>query len=67
RQGYPMVWRPANVQFLKLTTIGEYQSQLVQIRDGQGRFHVLEYRMINIDNSWLINGVSLVPAPQAGA
>ena len=67
RQGYPMVWRPADVRFLDLRTIGDMQWQKVQIRDMGGVIHILDYQMINLDNEWRINGVQLLPSPEVGA
>jgi hypothetical protein len=66
QRGYPMVYRPADIKFLELQTIeGEFW-QKVQIQDQQGRFHVMAYRMLNIDGKWLINGVQLLPSEEIG-
>ncbi len=67
RQGYPMVWRPADVRFLDQNSRAGRTLQNVMIRDGAGVFHVLEYEMTFTDNGWQINGVRLVQAPEVGA
>jgi len=67
RQGYPMVWRPADVQFLELDDQGGRVLQNVMIRDRQGKYFVLEYEMIVAENGWQINGVRLLESPGVGA
>ena len=67
RGGYPMVWRPAEVTYLDLADIGGFLFQRVQIRDGEGRLHFLEYQMIETPEGWKINGVRLLEAPPATA
>jgi hypothetical protein len=63
RQGYPMVWRPADVQFLDLEEIGGALWQSVLIKDQEGRLHVLEYQMVNGENGWKINAVRFREEP----
>ncbi len=68
RQGYPMVYRPADVRFLELTERGGSQLQKVMVRDDAGAFHVLEYEMQpGADGGWVIDGVRLLEAAQLGA
>ncbi len=67
RQGYPMVWRPSDVQFLELRETNGRLLQKVMVRDAGGTFHVLEYQMIEADGRWRINGVQLLRAPGVGA
>lgn len=67
RQGYPMVWRPAEVRFLELDSMGPYLLQKVLITDAQGVPHLLEYQMIQTADGWQINGVRLLEAPEVGA
>ena len=67
RQGYPMVWRPAEVRFLYLRELGGLMVQRVMIRDQAGVFHVLAYQMQPGTDGWQINGVRLVPQPDVGA
>ena len=67
RQGYPMVWRPGQVDFLPLKTEPNRTLQDVMITDQTGVVHMLRYTMIEGEISWLINGVQVLRAPQAGA
>jgi len=57
RNGFPMVWRPSEFQFLSNRNDGALYFQDVLIRDAQGRVHILEYEMIKDENGWKINGV----------
>ena len=59
RQGYPMVWRPAEVKFLSLDMIDGQLWQSVLIRDQNGGLHILEYQMIELENGWKINAVRM--------
>ena len=65
-QSYPMVHRPADVRFLEFETLEDEVWQKVQIKDKQGRFHIMAYRMISVDSRWLINGVQLLPSDEIG-
>lgn len=67
QQGYPMVWRPADVRFLEVRELGGQMLQRVMIRDQAGVFHVLEYQMLAGENGWQINGVRIVAQPEVGA
>lgn len=68
RQGYPMVWRPADVKYGSATEDGALVRQTVVITDQSGAVHVFEYEMVQgPDGSWLINGVRRVEAPLLGA
>jgi len=67
RNGYPMVWRPAEVRYLDLEQRGESLYQQVMIRDLSGGVHVLEYQMIRNAAGWRINGVRVLRAPGVGA
>ncbi len=67
RNGYPMVWRPAEVRYLDLREIQGNLWQRVQITDTAGRVHLLDYQMIETENGWQINGVQLLKAPGAAA
>ena len=50
RQGYPMVYRPSEIAFLELAPVEGYYWQKVQIRDGQGRYHIMAYQMIQLES-----------------
>lgn len=60
QRGYPMVHRPTDLRFLELRDENGSLTQRVQVRDAQGRSHLLDYSMIETENGWQINGVSLV-------
>ncbi|MEL7253029.1 MAG: DUF4864 domain-containing protein [Pseudomonadota bacterium] len=62
RNGYPMVWRPADVEFLTSEDRDGAVLQTVKITDGGGRLYFLEYEMIETDQGWLINGVRIEEA-----
>ncbi|MEX0318729.1 MAG: DUF4864 domain-containing protein [Ruegeria sp.] len=67
RNGYPMVWRPAEVEFLELREISGALWQKVRITDAKGAVHVLDYQMINLESGWKINGVQILEAPGVAA
>lgn len=67
RQGYPMVWRPAEVNFLSTDTIAGQLWQNVLIRDAGGALHILEYQMIEGTEGWKINAVRVRKAPAGTA
>ncbi|MEX0366362.1 MAG: DUF4864 domain-containing protein [Ruegeria sp.] len=67
RNGYPMVWRPAEVEFLELRDISGALWQKVRITDADGTVHVLDYQMINLESGWKINGVQILEAPGVAA
>lgn len=59
-QGYPMVWRPAQVEYLDQRTEDGTVFQKVLITDQKGGVHVLDYRMLQTEEGWKINGVTLL-------
>jgi hypothetical protein len=67
REGYPMVWRPAEVTFLDLEERSGRVVQKVLIRDREGALHVLAYQMLQTETGWQINGVSILRAPGLSA
>lgn len=67
RQGYPMVWRPGEVTYLEQREIAGAIWQKVQIVDGEGRVHILDYQMIQTTEGWQINGVQLLKQPDVAA
>ncbi len=67
RNGYPMVWRPSEVEFLELRNVNGFPVQRVLMRDAEGRVHFLDYQMIPGKDGWRINGVTLVRAPGVAA
>ncbi len=67
RQGYPMVWRPGSVEYLRSVERGAAWTQEVLVTDAQGRLHKLAYLMVETDQGWKIAGVELLMAPEIGA
>jgi hypothetical protein len=65
-RGYPMVWNNSDVRFLEPRQDGSLVFQRVMMRDENGAVHVIEYKMIPVDDSWQIDGVALM-APAVGA
>jgi ketosteroid isomerase-like protein len=66
QQGYPMVYRPADVTMLDQRVQGDTTIQRVRIRDASGQTHVLDYQMTPSDGGWQINGVQFVRQLDAG-
>ncbi len=62
REGYPMVWRPADVQFLSVDEINGTLWQTVLVQDGKGAQYLLGYEMIEGPEGWKINAVQIKPA-----
>ena len=67
RNGYPMVWRPAEVQYLELREVAGNLWQRVMVTDQSGRTHLLDYQMVQTDQGWQINAVQLLPQAGVGA
>lgn len=67
QNGYPMVWRPDTVRYLELREIAGNLWQKVMITDAEGTLHFLDYQMKQIDGIWRINGVQILPLPDAAA
>jgi hypothetical protein len=65
-EGYPMVWRPAEVRFSGLAERGGRLVQTVLITDAAGRLYVADYEMLDLDGTWRINGVTLRAEAAAG-
>ena len=57
RNGYPLVWRPAEVEFLSTERRGRDLWQNVLVRDAEGAMHILEYQMVVGEGGWKINAV----------
>ncbi|APX13575.1 DUF4864 domain-containing protein [Tateyamaria omphalii] len=66
-QGYPMVWRPADVTYLDLREEAGRYMQVVRIEDTQGTVHFLGYSMIETGEGWKISGVQVLEAPGLSA
>lgn len=63
QRGYPMVWRPSDVQFGDLREIAGALWQQVIVTDSAGRIHALDYQMRKVEGEWRISAVQLLPAP----
>ncbi|WP_298493783.1 DUF4864 domain-containing protein [uncultured Maritimibacter sp.] len=55
--GYPMVWRPTDTQFMELRDEGGSLWQRVQVGDSSGVYHLLDYKMVQIAGEWRIDAV----------
>ncbi|SFI27314.1 DUF4864 domain-containing protein [Albimonas pacifica] len=63
RQGYPMVWAPAEWRFGELapetTPGGPRLRQSVILRDASGALWIADYCMMPMEGGWRIDGVTL--------
>jgi hypothetical protein len=66
-QGYPMVWSPGELRFGGVRTEQGHEVQTVIVTAQDGSVHVLEYRMIQSEGGWKINGVRIIPPAGIGA
>jgi Domain of unknown function (DUF4864) len=66
KQGYPMVYRPAQVQMMELREVAGNLWQRVRITDQAGAGWYLDYMMIETAEGWQINAVQIMPAPDVG-
>ncbi|MFY9347736.1 MAG: DUF4864 domain-containing protein [Orrella sp.] len=60
---FPMVWRPVEVKYLKLTRSGPYALQRVMVTDQQNTLHLLVYQLVPINQDWRISGVEILAMP----
>jgi hypothetical protein len=67
RQGYPMVWRPADVRMMELREVAGNLWQRVMVTDRGGRTYLLDYMMVLTNEGWQINAVQLLPSVGVGA
>ena len=67
RNGYPMVHHPSDVRYLDLREVAGALWQRVQVTDAEGRTHLLDYQMIELDGQWRINAVQLLEQPGVSA
>lgn len=66
KQGYPMVYRPAEVQMMELREVAGNLWQRVRITDQAGAGWYLDYMMVETAEGWQINAVQILPAPDVG-
>ena len=67
KQGYPMVYRPAEVQMMDLREVAGNLWQRVRITEQAGAGWLLDYMMVETAEGWQINAVQILPAPDVGA
>ena len=67
KNGYPMVYRPAEVQMMELREVAGTLWQRVRITDQAGAGWLLDYMMVETAEGWQINAVQILPAPDVGA
>jgi hypothetical protein len=67
KNGYPMVYRPADVEMLELREIAGNLWQRVRIVDQAGAAWFVDYMMVETAEGWQINAVQILPAPDVGA
>jgi hypothetical protein len=58
---YPMVWRPASVQYLSAQSHAGQVFQRVMITDNNQAIHLLIYQMIPVGTQWRVGGVQILP------
>ena len=66
KQGYPMVYRPTDVEMGDLREVAGNLWQRVRVEDQAGAAWFLDYMMIETPEGWLINAVQILPAPEVG-
>jgi hypothetical protein len=66
KNGYPMVYRPAEVEMGELREVAGNLWQRVRVVDQGGKSWYLDYMMIETAEGWQINAVQLLPAPDIG-
>lgn len=67
KQGYPMVWHPAGVKYLQLRNVADGLWQRIMVTDASGQVWLLDYRMVQVNGAWRIDGVQILPAQGVGA
>ncbi|MFO1105384.1 MAG: DUF4864 domain-containing protein [Amaricoccus sp.] len=59
RDGFPMIWHPARLQFASRTERDGRTFQNVLITDRSGTLYVAEFAMVRVDGDWRIDGVEV--------
>ena len=67
KQGYPMVWHPAQVDMLDLRMVAGALWQRVRVTDAKGQSYLLDYQMVEGPDGWLINAVQMQKSDDVGA
>ena len=66
KEGYPMVWRPSQVEMQELRTVAGSLWQRVRITDAKGQSYLLDYQMVESPDGWRINAVQVQKADDLG-
>ncbi len=67
QDGFPMIWRPARYEWLKIVQTQFGPVQVVLFEDQRGQLHEAGYLMEQVDGVWRINGVKLREVEGVGA
>jgi len=67
QNGYPMVWRPSDMTFLRQKSEGGVVFQEMRFFDASGTGHAFIYEMVDESGSWKINGVYKIKANDVSA
>ena len=67
REGYPMVWHPAQVQMMDLRSVAGSLWQRVRITDLKGQSYLMDYQMVEGPDGWRINAVQMQKSGDVGA
>ncbi len=62
---YPMVWRPADVQYLGVEFYSNHALQTIMITDFNKTLHILVYEMVPSNEGWRIGGVHVIRQPKS--
>ena len=65
--GYPMIWRPSDVEFRGLREERGMTLQRIRVRDAAGKDFLFDYDMVEGPGGWVINGVYPVREESIGA
>lgn len=67
QNGYPMVWRPSDMTFLRQKADGGVVLQEMRFFDADGVGHAFIYEMVEVSGSWKINGVYKIKSNDVSA
>ena len=67
QNGYPMVWKPSGLAFLRQKIEGNLVYQEMRFIDQFGIEHSLVYEMLQVSGNWKINGVFKLRSNDVGA
>lgn len=67
RNAYPMVWDPAQTEFLQAEKRGSMIVQRLRLVDQKGVPYIAEYAMLMVEGAWRIAGVEIKKDTSYGA